>query len=326
MNDRHCAVAIAMLAAMPWCAIAADFHPFLITLPEVAGSGGAVYYGGALRRDPGLICRDAARYPTRLRMVDQEGGRVRRLRAIPGPPAAPGAHLLGQQRFAVLSEKAARAMHGACVQINLAPVADANRSDFSMARGRSYGATPAVAHRYAAAFATAMHAGGIVATWKHFPGHSEPFGEIPFEHPARALFRNRNFEAGISHASPAQIQAAAQAFRSPQPGMLMLSQAIYPALGDKPAVLDARIAAMARRIQPHSLIISDDISELALSDSDILILFRNTDMMMVTGFADVERIESVLRAYFAAGQITPAELASKRRRLARWKSNMALSR
>jgi beta-N-acetylhexosaminidase len=320
---RH-AFFVVFVLAMDGPAAAADFRSFLITLPEVAGSGGAVYYGGALRRDPGLICRDAARDPSRLRLVDQEGGRVRRLRAIPGPPPAATAQALGQDRFAVLTARAARAMRAACVQINLAPVADANDATMFMARSRSYGATPEIAHRYAAAFARAMNQEGIVATWKHFSGHSGPIRNIPADHPARALFRNRNFEAAISYASAATIRTAAQAFRSRTPGMLMLSQAIYPALGDKPAVLDARVAAMARRLQPLSLIISDDVSELKLSDREILVLFRHADMVMVTGFDDVERIERVLQEHLARGRITATEVENKKLRLSRWKSNIAL--
>jgi beta-N-acetylhexosaminidase len=318
------AIAIACLVTSSSVASAGVFRPFLITLPEVADSGGAVYYGGALRRDPALICRDASRHPSRLRLVDQEGGRVRRLRSITGPPAAASAQALGQERFSYLTAQAARAMRAACVQINLAPVADANNAHFFMARRRSYGDTPDIAHHYAGAFAQAMNDAGIVATWKHFPGHSGPIRDIPRDHPARRLFRNRNFEAMISDASAAQIRSAAQAFRSQSPGMLMLSQAIFPAVGDKPAVLDATIAAMARRIQPQSLIISDDVSELALSDNDILLLFRHTDMVMVTGFVDVDRIERVLEEHLAVGRITAADVESKRRRLTRWKSSIAL--
>lgn len=60
------------------------------------------------------------------------------------------------------------------VQVNFAPVVDVNNNPRNpVINTRSFGEDPELVGRLAAAFIKGMHAAGVVATLKHFPGHGD---------------------------------------------------------------------------------------------------------------------------------------------------------
>lgn len=108
--------------------------------------------------------------------VDQEGGRVSRLRQIGNePPAARDLRERGDaslvRRHGTLTGRLLR-LFG--LNWNLAPVLDIevdNEADNSL-RNRCYGRTPDEVVRFASAFLEGMRAEGILSCGKHFPGYS----------------------------------------------------------------------------------------------------------------------------------------------------------
>ena len=109
--------------------------------------------------------------------VDQEGGRVRRLRPEHGFPDTPSARELGE-KSPEETRKAARAMGTALKQlginINFAPVADVAVHPASPAvgaLGRAFSGTPEEAADHAAAFMDGLAAARVIGSYKHFPGH-----------------------------------------------------------------------------------------------------------------------------------------------------------
>ena len=108
--------------------------------------------------------------------LDQEGGRVSRLRTIGSEP--PGASDLRDK-----GDKSLIARHGELTgrllrlygfNLNLCPVLDVSFDDEAdnSLRGRCYGQTPAEVIDNAAAFNTAMRKEGVLSCAKHFPGYS----------------------------------------------------------------------------------------------------------------------------------------------------------
>lgn len=110
--------------------------------------------------------------------VDQEGGRVQRLRAARGFPETPPASELcpvddpgpalaaGTQVGATLA--------GLGVNVDFAPVADVNvnpQNPAIGALGRSFSADPAQVAACAGAFARGLKSQGLLTAAKHFPGH-----------------------------------------------------------------------------------------------------------------------------------------------------------
>lgn len=107
--------------------------------------------------------------------IDQEGGRVARLGAP--MPKVPAAALLGRgtpEATRRIAETQGRALRGAGISLNLAPVFDVHTHDANPVIGdRAFGCTPAHVVRHGRAFAAGLAAAGVDACAKHFPGHGD---------------------------------------------------------------------------------------------------------------------------------------------------------
>jgi beta-N-acetylhexosaminidase len=170
-----------------------------------------------------------------LVMVDQEGGSVVRL---PGAPrrsaAAVGA--TGKARVARATGRATGSnLHGAGVNVNLAPVVDVARRGSAIERERrAYGRRPEKVAKLAGAFAAGLRERGVLPSPKHFPG----FGA------AGANTDNRRVRIRVSRKRLRAVDERpyrrlfARGVR-----LVMLSTAIYPAFDRRrPAALSRRIA------------------------------------------------------------------------------------
>ncbi len=110
--------------------------------------------------------------------ADQEGGQVQQLRGD-GFTRMPSAHIqdtLKPTQLTVAATLWAREMAAAGVNVNLAPVADTVPASLGAGNGpigqygREFSSDPVDNARMVAGFVRGMHAGGVAATVKHFPG------------------------------------------------------------------------------------------------------------------------------------------------------------
>lgn len=148
--------------------------------------------GGAPGRnivDPGQVARltaalakaahDAAMPPLFI-AVDQEGGRVQRLKAANGFPDSPAAaelcpehDALGRAAFEA-GTATGRMLRGAGLNLDFAPVCDVDVNPANPVIGgigRSFSPDPGRVSVCAGAFAAGLHAQGVLTAAKHFPGH-----------------------------------------------------------------------------------------------------------------------------------------------------------
>ena len=108
--------------------------------------------------------------------IDQEGGRVDRLRAFlpPMPSAAVTAERGGAEAAATLGALTARALRLLGFNLNFAPVLDVlARGREGLGKGletRTFGPSPQTVSACATAYLRALQAGGIGGCVKHFPG------------------------------------------------------------------------------------------------------------------------------------------------------------
>ncbi len=116
--------------------------------------------------------------------VDQEGGRVCRLRDERGFYCMPSAQLLGNinntDKTAGFASRNARMLKNAGFNLDFAPVVDLNVNPDNPvigAIGRSYSEYPATVAAQAAAFIQAHKRAGIGCCLKHFPGHGSSMGD-----------------------------------------------------------------------------------------------------------------------------------------------------
>ncbi len=110
--------------------------------------------------------------------IDQEGGKVSRLKPARGFPSSVSAEHLGAlnnpdstRAAAVQSARTLKAMH---IGMNLAPVADLNVNPENPVigkLGRSFSSDPAVVTSNISVICSVYRDEGIIPTLKHFPGH-----------------------------------------------------------------------------------------------------------------------------------------------------------
>jgi beta-N-acetylhexosaminidase len=180
--------------------------------------------------------------------VDQEGGPVKRLRA--GPPNRAPAQIATVG--AGLQEGTATGSYlaGLGVNVDLAPVLDV-RSPGSFIASRAFAATPGAVARLGGAFASGLQQAGVAATAKHFPG----LGHATV-----------NTDTGPSTvgATKAALDADLAPFAAAIGdgiGLVMMSNASYPAYAPGPAVLSRAIVQgqLRGRLGFGGVIVTDDL-------------------------------------------------------------------
>src|ERR1700758_4923045 len=113
--------------------------------------------------------------------VDEEGGRVSRLKNRIGP--APSAKELAQtqtpdQVYALELDRG-RKMHDLGITVDFAPVVDmvTDAPDDSVIGNRSFGSDPEKVTTYAGKYAQGLRDAGLLPVLKHFPGHGRGSGD-----------------------------------------------------------------------------------------------------------------------------------------------------
>ncbi|MGA7054102.1 MAG: glycoside hydrolase family 3 N-terminal domain-containing protein [Mycobacterium sp.] len=112
--------------------------------------------------------------------VDEEGGRVSRLKSLIG--AAPSARVLAQTQTVDqvhdLTLERGRKMHDLGITIDFAPVVDVTDApDDSVIGDRSFASDPDKVIAYAGAYAQGLRDAGLLPVLKHFPGHGHGSGD-----------------------------------------------------------------------------------------------------------------------------------------------------
>ena len=144
--------------------------------------GNTVYFDHNVVSPGQLAALDAwiqeGRSPPMLISVDQEGGRVARLRPDKGFAETVTPLFLGNRNDLDLTYRyasgMAKAMAATGINLNLAPVVDVNVNPSNPAIGlheRSFSADPEVVAQQALTFIQAHHEAGVLCTLKHFAGH-----------------------------------------------------------------------------------------------------------------------------------------------------------
>jgi len=113
--------------------------------------------------------------------VDEEGGRVQRLKDVLGP--LPSARELVAEQTSVaevhrMALEHGRKMREAGITVDFAPVVDVTDApDGTVIGDRSFSADPATVVAYAGAFAQGLRDAGLLPVLKHFPGHGRASGD-----------------------------------------------------------------------------------------------------------------------------------------------------
>jgi len=206
--------------------------------------------------------REAAPRP-QLICVDQEGGRVQRFRA--GYSALPSLEGFGRlyerdpvaalqlaQEHAWLMASEVRASG---VDLSFAPVVDLGRGNRAIG-DRAFSATPQTVAEFTRAYVRGMHAAGMAATLKHFPGHGSVLEDTHFDDAvdSRSLDEIRALDLVPFVAG---IEAKAEA--------VMMAHVAYPQVAPEPAGYSKRWIQDILRSEMgfRGVVFSDDIGMAA---------------------------------------------------------------
>ena len=231
------------------------------------GVGGFIIFARNVdtpRQVHGLLADLRAMCPDRelLLAVDQEGGRVARLRSplTVWPPMAE----LGAKGDADLAQQVGAAMAtelGALgFNVNFAPVLDVLCKDTTVAIGdRALSADSSVVSRLGVALIEGMQSVGMIACAKHFPGHGKVAADSHHELPTcpldHATWRREHL--------PPFAAAVAAGVRS-----VMTAHVVYPGLGvEVAATLSPRLMTTLLRteLKFDGVLFSDDLGMGAIT-------------------------------------------------------------
>lgn len=196
-------------------------------------------------------------------LIDQEGGRVQRLRPPLArdwlPPldqvraSAPGRAAEGLRlRYRIIAAE----LRALAIDANCAPVADiAGPATHPFLRNRCLGEAAAEVAANARAVAEGLLAGGVLPVLKHIPGHGR--GAVDSHHGLPVA------EAALADLAATDFAPFAALSELPA---AMTAHVVFPALdADRPATLSPTVLAAVRdRIGFSGLLMTDDISMGAL--------------------------------------------------------------
>lgn len=194
--------------------------------------------------------------------VDQEGGRVARLKApfTVWPPMA----TLGRSGDVTLAERFARALASELkavgVTLDFTPVLDIQTNPKNTVIGdRALANNAADVSRLGTAIIRTLHAEGLAACGKHFPGHGDTVADSHYELPLVEHPPDRLREVEF-----APFRAAIEA----GVGAIMTGHVFVPALdGERPGTLSTRIVTeiLRQELKFDGVIFTDDMEMKAIA-------------------------------------------------------------
>ena len=194
--------------------------------------------------------------------IDQEGGRVQRLRApwTEWPPLRRFGELGEQTWIAELARALATELSECGIGLDFAPVVDVDSNPANPIIGdRSFSRDPARVATQAAVFIQAMQAAGVACCAKHFPGHGDTHLDSHLALPRLPHDLDRLFEVEL----PPFAAAIAAGVAS-----IMTAHVVFEAVDKvRPATFSPDVIAVLReQLGFGGLLFSDDLEMKAVAD------------------------------------------------------------
>ncbi len=243
--------------------------------------------------------------------VDEEGGRVSRLKSLIG--RAPSARELAQtQTVAQVHDLAAdrgKKMRDLGITIDFAPVVDVtDAQDDSVIGDRSFSSNPETVTAYAGAYAQGLRDAGLLPVLKHFPGHGHGSGD--------------SHSGGVVTPPLSDLQKVDlvpyRTLVATAPVAVMMGHLQVPGLtGDVPASLSPEAVQLLRTGAGYGApafngpVFSDDLSSMAaisdrygVSEAVLRTLQAGTDVALWVTTDEVPAVLDRLEKAVAAGELT----------------------
>jgi len=257
--------------------------------------------------------------------VDQEGGRVQRLKPANGFPDSPAAAELCPGGWPVpasaAGESTGRMLHQAGFNLDFAPVCDVdvNPDNPVIGRiGRSFSANPAQAGTCAAAFARGLKGQGVLTAAKHFPGHGSSTTDS-----------HLGFTDVSGTWSAAELAPFAQLIRLGQADMIMTAHVFNSRLDAKhPATLSRAVITglLRRKLGFRGVVVTDDLqmravtSRYGLKEALGLAVNAGADILLIGNNLEYDELAApkaldALMELVAEGVVSPGRIRESARRI-----------
>jgi beta-N-acetylhexosaminidase len=258
--------------------------------------------------------------------VDEEGGRVSRLKSRIG--TAPSPKQLAQtqtvQQVHDLALQRGQKMKELGITIDFAPVVDVtDEPDDAVIGNRSFGSDPQTVTAYAGAFAQGLRDAGLLPVLKHFPGHGHGSGD--------------SHKGGVVTPPLADLQGNdlvpyRTLVAAPRVGVMMGHLQVPGLTGDDPASLSKAAVDLLRDGIGYGAppfdgpVFSDDLSSMVaisskygVSDAVLRALQAGTDVALWVTTDEVPAVLDRLEKALASGELTMAAVDKSVQRVAAMK-------
>jgi beta-N-acetylhexosaminidase len=245
--------------------------------------------------------------------VDEEGGRVSRLKSLIG--TAPSPRQLAQtqtvQQVHDLAADRGKKMRDLGITIDFAPVVDVTDAPDGVIGDRSFSADPAKVTEFAGAYAQGLRDAGLLPVLKHFPGHGHGSGD---SHTEGAVVTPPLSDLQNNDLVPYRTLVTAA------PVAVMVGHLEVPGLtGDEPASLSRAAIQLLRTGTGYGAppfngpVFSDDLSSMAaisdrygVSEAVLRALQAGTDVALWVTTDEVPAVLDRLEKAVAAGELAMA--------------------
>jgi beta-N-acetylhexosaminidase len=196
--------------------------------------------------------------------VDQEGGKVARLKTDKGFYQAPSAKEIAQlnlQEVHRLYKKQSLMLKEYGVNLNFAPDVDLSvnpQNKVIYGLERSYGKEPDTVVKYASIMIEEQNKAGVISVLKHFPGHGSSLGDS-----------HKGFVDVTKTWNKIELEPYKQLIAKNAVDMIMTAHVFNANLDDKyPATLSYNVNTklLRQELDFHGVIVSDDMQMKAISD------------------------------------------------------------
>ncbi len=269
--------------------------------------------------------------------IDQEGGKVQRLRSRDGFYGKyPKASQLGAQKMDVAQKvyaKMAKELYSVGINYNLAPVADMevnhkNRVIYKL--GRSYGANPERVAWFDKIFINAMRSKKILTSLKHFPGHGSSLGDT-----------HRGFVDVTRTWRNKELIPFKQVIDAGKADSIMVAHVFNKKLDNRyPASLSSKTVngLLRKKLGYRGVVITDDLQMYAISkhytlrDTIKLAINAGVDILLFGNQLDpkhevtLQKLLRTTKSLLKSGEISSRSIEQANRRIDTMRASIGLGR
>jgi beta-N-acetylhexosaminidase len=273
------------------------------------------------------MTRQLSRCPHKpLIAVDQEGGKVRRIRFGHEYGRASDVARVGVKKAREIYGRMGQELHRLGINYNLAPVADLDiqpRNYIIHKLGRSYGRDPQTVTAYNNAFIRAMHQHRVLTSLKHFPGHGSSLGDT---------------HQGFVDVTEQWQDQELTPFLNPKADSVMVAHVVNQKITEpgRPASLSPRAIRTLRKGNANVVVITDDLQmgairkhyrlketiRLAIKAGNDLLLFGN--QLSRKDKVDITKLVAMVRSLMQRDKSIGTAVRSANRRIARMRRKIGL--